>query len=338
MALRRTTYQYASQDRYILLSWSGLCGHALGHLTAERVSGTRLAFTLKCTRGRKRIVDWTEFPTLAISRSGGDKGRMPNINLSILLESVSHARAVELRLRAMLDADRGDGPFSLDKAGYGPIFIGPMIGLIGEVQSLELPASTSALQALRKTLDAHIGGRMKPADRASAEAIANGFARLLDTLVDELKLCQTTVLQPQRLALTSGEHGFDKATLDRFPDSREDAVAAATSLNNGLWTACVMHAMRIAERGVQLLVDCSGAAGGDSWARKLDSVRTRLKNMSAGPEKQWLSEAAAYLDTVKDGFRNPAMHPEMSFDRRQAEQAFAGVANLMRLLASKLPS
>lgn len=263
---------------------------------------------------------------------------MPNINLSILLDSVSQAYAVELRLRLMLDANRGDGPFSLDKAGYGPMFIGSMVGLIGEVQALELPASTSALQALRKSLDAHIGGRMKPTDRTSAEAIAHGFARLRDTLVDELKLCQTTVLQPQHLALTSGEHGFDKATLNRFPESHEDAVAAATSLNNGLWTACVMHSMRIAERGVQLLVERSKADGGDSWGRKLDSVRAKLKNMSAGPEKQWLSEAAAYLDTVKDGFRNPAMHPEMSFDRRQAERAFAGVADLMRLLASKLPT
>jgi hypothetical protein len=76
-----------------------------------------------------------------------------------------------------------------------------------------------------------------------------------------------------------------------------------------------MHMMRIAEVGVGALADHLVLARGTSWGMTIANVQQALDRKQKAKNdlalKQWASETVTYLNFVKDGFRNPAMHPEI---------------------------
>jgi hypothetical protein len=52
--------------------------------------------------------------------------------------------------------------------------------------------------------------------------------------------------------------------------------------------------------------------------------------------KQWASETAIYLNFVKDGFRNPAMHPEIVSTPEQAVSIYDNTRSFMRMLVGRI--
>lgn len=101
-----------------------------------------------------------------------------------------------------------------------------------------------------------------------------------------------------------------------------------------------MHMMRVAEVGVAALADHLSTPRGSSWGITIANLQQTLdqqRKAKGDPAlKQWASETATYLNFVKDAFRNPAMHPEMSFDRDQAISIYDNTRAFMRKLVQAI--
>jgi len=68
----------------------------------------------------------------------------------------------------------------------------------------------------------------------------------------------------------------------------------------------------------------------------LQQALDKERKAKADPElKRWASETATYLAFVKGAFRNPAMHPEMTFDQEQAVSIYDDTRALMRTLTAR---
>ncbi|MGB3930856.1 MAG: hypothetical protein WBL20_18070 [Sphingobium sp.] len=120
---------------------------------------------------------------------------------------------------------------------------------------------------------------------------------------------------------------------------RQDVEEGSKCRAYEVWTAVVMHMMRVAEVGVGALADHLEVPRGASWGVTINNVLVALNGERGAKQdpvrKQWASETATYLNFVKDAFRNPAMHPEMSFDREQAISIFENTRAFMRSLAHR---
>ena len=167
--------------------------------------------------------------------------------------------------------------------------------------------------------------------------------QLCVALSDELEKHHAYIVAPPEGELIdSGIGMFGLEVVNALPAIRRDVADAARCRAYELWTASVMHMMRVAEVGVAALADHLGTARGSSWGVTIANVQQALdqqRKAKGDPDlKQWASETATYLNFVKDGFRNPAMHPDTNFDREQAISIYDNTRAFMRQLLQRVAS
>jgi hypothetical protein len=201
---------------------------------------------------------------------------------------------------------------------------------------LDLPATIAAAVRCKSAFD-----RLRATNGVIDKKIANDLItnshQLYVALSDELEKHHAYVVAPKEGELIdSGISLFGLDVVNAYPAIRRDVSEGARCRAYELWTASVMHMMRIAEVGVGALADHLGTSRGPSWGVTINNVQQALdqqRKSQADPNlKQWASEIATYLNFVKDAFRNPAMHPEMSFDREQAVSVYDNTRAFMRKL------
>ena len=111
--------------------------------------------------------------------------------------------------------------------------------------------------------------------------------------------------------------------------------------------ACVFYLMRVLEVGLRALGSSLNNPTLDpkhnpSWEAILKKCDDELaKPMKSCP--QWktddlfYSKATANLRAIKNAWRNPTMHVEISYEADEAEDVFNAVRGFMRHLSTKLP-
>ncbi len=133
---------------------------------------------------------------------------------------------------------------------------------------------------------------------------------------------------------------FGLEIVQLFPETRQDISAGAKCRAYELWTACVMHMMRVAEIGVGALADHLAVKRGTTWGGTIANINDALKDAARmkgdAPLRTWASETGSYLNFVKDAFRNPAMHPERSFSAEEAKMIYDNTRAFMRMLTQRL--
>jgi hypothetical protein len=205
---------------------------------------------------------------------------------------------------------------------------------------LELPATLAASMRCKAAFD-----RLRAANGVLDKRLVNEFVtnshQLSVSLSDELEKHHAYIIAPREGELIDSGIGlFGLEVVDALPSIRRDLADAARCRAYELWTASVMHMMRVAEVGVAALADHLGTPQGSSWGVTIANLQQTLdqqRKVKGDPGlKQWASETAVYLNFVKDAFRNPAMHPEMSFNRDQAISIYDNTCAFMRKLVQAI--
>lgn len=205
---------------------------------------------------------------------------------------------------------------------------------------LDLPATRAAAERCKVGLD-RLRATNGVIDKRLASDIVTNSHQLYVSLSDELGKHHSYIVAPKEGALIDDGVGlFGLEVVAAMPAIRKDVVDGARCRAYELWTASVMHMMRVAEVGVAALADHLAVPHGSSWGVTIANVQQALdkeRKAKADPElRQWASETATYLAFVKDAFRNPAMHPEMSFDQEQAVSIYDNTRSLMRSLVKRI--
>lgn len=265
---------------------------------------------------------------------------MKRIDLANLLASSSNIAMFADKIAQMIERLGDYGMVELQRDRV-VLFFHSICQVLDTAEWLELPATTSAAKRAQALV-----GRLARANRVLVgrqvgREIVAAAHHLTTSMTAELEKHHTYVVMPREgLLLDHGPGAFGSELLDVFPEVRHDVSAAAHCRAYELWTACVMHLMRVAEVGIDRLADHIQAPRGNSWGATAANLSKALegarKVYGDGTAKQWLSEAAIYLNFVKNGFRNPAMHPEKTFDREQAIAIYDNTRNFMRLIAARL--
>lgn len=128
--------------------------------------------------------------------------------------------------------------------------------------------------------------------------------------------------------------------VDQFPSIQFDIEEAGKCLTFGLWTASVMHLMRVHECVLGVLAQHLGVEVKENWNSTLNDIEAALRQIKASKEgpvaEQAAAEAATHLRFVKNAHRNHVMHAHMSYDQKRARDVFDGTRAFLQHLAKAL--
>jgi hypothetical protein len=114
---------------------------------------------------------------------------------------------------------------------------------------------------------------------------------------------------------------FGSAVNKRFPDFQYDIEEAGNCHASGRATACAFHLMRIMELALQELGTVLGIAltNEKDWQNILDGINKAIRKLPPKDARTIsLSSAAGHLYNVKVAWRNPTMHPRITYTSEQA--------------------
>ncbi len=181
---------------------------------------------------------------------------------------------------------------------------------------------------------------------ATNHFVAYSAMALRHRIEDELSL--TMVWQiPPAMAGFFEPNLFGPDVAEHFPSAILDLEDAGKCLGMGRTTACVFHLMRVMEIGLRVLAATLKDARLDpkrnpSWDSVLKKCREELGKPLAQRAPEWaandafFSGATGTLMAVKDAWRNPTMHVEISYDEERALDVWNCVKAFMRHLATNL--
>jgi len=136
----------------------------------------------------------------------------------------------------------------------------------------------------------------------------------------------------------------------QFPSARYDSKEAAFCYSLERNTACVFHAMRVAEIGLRALARRMKVklpkkkrlewAEWQDMLREMNAIAERVAQSKAGPKRQELLEfyrgALGQFYGFKDEYRNQVMHSRKSYDQFQAASVLTHVKDFMSKLAERI--
>ena len=140
------------------------------------------------------------------------------------------------------------------------------------------------------------------------------------------------------------EPPFGQEVEDHFPSANFDISESGKCLALSRGTACVMHLMRVLERGLNVFADELGVRfERREWETIINDLELAIKGIN-GPhagadwrERQhFYSEAAKDFRYFKNAWRNHAMHARERYDVEEAKPIFEHVKSFMGHLATRL--
>ena len=149
-------------------------------------------------------------------------------------------------------------------------------------------------------------------------------------------------------AMSAETHQFVKdaddllgqSVVDAFPGTKFDVEEAGKCLGYSLWTAAVMHTMRMLEIGLQALAEHVQVVPQANWNTTLNLIEKKLREVSKKVDgedaEQWAAETGTHLRFVKNAWRNQAMHPNTTYDQQRAIDIFDNARSFMQQLARQV--
>jgi hypothetical protein len=178
------------------------------------------------------------------------------------------------------------------------------------------------------------------------EYVGNKLLELLQRMHDELSLRLVFQIPIAKAKYYKEKELFSAAVSLAFPSAIVDIEEAGKCFALGRNTACVFHLMRVMEVGLHVLGETLGdpidAKTNPTWERILHKCDEELKKNYADRCSQWkakgqfFSEATANLRAVKDAWRNPTLHVDISYDEDKAFDVWNAVRGFMKHLATEL--
>jgi hypothetical protein len=180
-----------------------------------------------------------------------------------------------------------------------------------EIISLKLAA-----QAAREYRAEIESGRITTYSEAS-EAIGTLDKIIMLQLRENLFM----VIAPERAEFYAKPQLFGEAVNARFSRSQYDIEESGNCYAAGRGTACAFHLMRVMEIALQEFGTALGITltNEKEWQNILDQVNKAIKPLPGKDARTIaLSQAAAHLYHVKIAWRNPTMHPKITYTLEEA--------------------
>lgn len=168
------------------------------------------------------------------------------------------------------------------------------------------------------------------------------------TLRRELSLMTLFVLGAKEQKYFSPEEAlFGDEVKTKFGSIAFDLDEAAKCYALGRPTASVFHQMRIMEASVRAVARClkipdPTRPAERNWGFVLGEIRKGIEHRwptaadRMGGDGQVLESLYAFLDAVKNPWRNDTMHPAAKYTDDEAEHIFVAVCGFMKKLASRM--
>jgi hypothetical protein len=194
-----------------------------------------------------------------------------------------------------------------------------------EMNGLKLAAK--AAQDYRNELES---GRIKTYSDAS-EALGT-----LSTIIKlQLRENLFMFISDDRASFYGNPQLFGDEVNRRFPQCQFDIEEAGNCYASGRGTACAFHLMRVMETAVREFGSSLGVAltNEKNWHNILDEINKAIKALPAKDDRTIaLSQAAGHLYNVKVAWRNPTMHPKVTYTIEEAGELITTVKAFMHEL------
>jgi hypothetical protein len=219
-----------------------------------------------------------------------------------MLQSYLPFYDIGCRLNAMLTRDqllKGTPSYSTD------------LGNSGNQEHREL------IEAIQKACKQH--GLTHTADMA-ARALARPFPanyreqipeliHLQDSLKSELDRESIFRIDPLHKQYFERNDLFGSKVAAAFPSCTRDIQRAGSCYALEQEDACVHHLMLVLERGLKALsIQVLGTYQQANWQSVINSITGHLKNMPAGPQRDFYREVNSQFGFLKDAYRNHSEH------------------------------
>lgn len=212
-----------------------------------------------------------------------------------------------------------------------------LVGIAQECERLKLPASFP--QIMKERLDAGF----------PPGALAMSFNLLHETIERDLEKSFFLLLSPDEAEQYRQPTLRFPKTIEAFPDTAKDIVAAQQCYVLGQDTACVFHCMGILQYGLYSLaatlsVEFPWSIQLENWQNVIEGIESKIKGkqktLRKGDEKDaqlsFYSALAARFTYFKDAWRNHVCHMREQYDHDQAYTTLLHVKDFMEHLSSRL--
>ena len=132
---------------------------------------------------------------------------------------------------------------------------------------------------------------------------------------------------------------FGDIVNNKFPSTVYDIAEAGNSFAAGRFTACVFHLMRVVERAVQDTATKLGlpitAVCDKEWQLIINGIRGQLNALypkHKDSEREKFEAILGHLETIKIAWRNPTMHPKITYTEEEAKTLLKAVEVFMKEL------
>lgn len=166
--------------------------------------------------------------------------------------------------------------------------------------------------------------------------VSNAIVTLDKIIALQLRENLFMSIPPDRAAFYDRNELFGEVVNTRFSRCRFDIQEAGNCYAAGRGTACAFHLMRVMEVTVQEFGTTLGIAltTDKNWQKILDEVNKAVKALSAkDPRTIALSQAAGHLYNVKVAWRNPTMHPKVTYTLVEASDLISSVKAFVNEIA-----
>jgi hypothetical protein len=142
-------------------------------------------------------------------------------------------------------------------------------------------------------------------------------------------------ISPDRAAFYAKPQLFGEAVNERFPGCQYDIEESGSCYAAGRGTAVAFHLMRVMEVAVQEFGTSLGIVltNEKNWQNILDEINKAVRTLPARDQRTIaLSQAAGHLYNVKVAWRNPTMHPKITYTLEEAADLIPTVKAFMNVL------
>ena len=142
---------------------------------------------------------------------------------------------------------------------------------------------------------------------------------------------------------------FGTAVMANFPAANHEASEAGKCFATARYTACVFHLMRVLEIALKsvskgLAIPDSTRDAERNWGKILGKIKVQIEQNNSQKkndvawqkDKDFYENTYAYLEGVRNPWRNATMHVETNYDEEGASDIFNATSALMRHIAAKL--
>jgi hypothetical protein len=216
--------------------------------------------------------------------------------------------------------------------------------VLDHCETLNMPvASKQARDAIRMITEL---GTPNSYDADSIQKMAQLVANTIETEID-LKLFYGIGAEHSNFMNTTCSFG-DQTAL-RFESALYDIDEAGKCLALGRSTAAVFHLMRVMEISIRSMARCLNVPdpirpAERNWGVMIRKLREAMDRLDKGTPRAWASpadralfdDACAYLEGVRNAWRNATMHIENRYTEEEADNIFKSVRIFTRKLAVRM--